>query len=91
MLELIGSEIKDTAKRARGGRAQHHPRPGVEPGRLALLWCKIKSNYFYNRLCQNYPRRFVPILRRNGATQTKTSFVCFVAHIKIEDHMFLVF
>ena len=49
------------------------------------------SNYFYNRLCQNYPRRFVPILRRNGATQTKTSFVCFVAHIKIEDHMFLVF
>ena len=33
MLELIGSEIKDTAKRARGGRAQHHPRPGVEPGR----------------------------------------------------------
>ena len=24
MLELIGSEIKDTAKRARGRRAQHH-------------------------------------------------------------------
>ena len=56
-----------------------------------ILDCSDVSNYFYNRLCQNYPRRFVPILRRNGATQTKTSFVCFVAHIKIEDHMFLVF
>ena len=49
------------------------------------------SNYFYNRRWQNYPRRFVPILRRNGATQTKTSFVTFVAQLKMEDHMFLVF
>ena len=49
------------------------------------------SNYFYNRRWQNYPRRFVPILPRNGATQTKTYFVCFLAHIKLVDHMLLVF
>ena len=49
------------------------------------------SNYFYNRRWQNYPRRFVPILHRNGAIQTKTYLVSFVAQIKIEDHMFLVF
>ena len=57
------------------------------------FWKKsiYQSNYIYNRRCQKYPRRFVPILHWNGPTQTKTSFVSFVAQIKIEDHMFFIF
>ena len=39
---------------------------------------KYNLNYFYNLRCQKYPQRFVPILRRNGSTQTKTYFVTFV-------------
>ena len=50
-----------------------------------------ESNYIYNRRCQKYPRHFVPILRRNGSTQTKTSFMPFVTLLNWSNTRFAFF